>query len=141
LYAGSGAVALEALSRGAREVWAAENAVPAVKALRENVAAMGAALMGQALKIETRGVRELLEKERGFDVVFLDPPYEAAKEYTATLETLGRVKGIVAEGGLVVAEHSKKNDLQERYGRLLRTRVLTQGDAALSFYEVEDDDS
>jgi 16S rRNA G966 N2-methylase RsmD len=71
----------------------------------------------------------------GFDLVFLDPPYDAAEEYAATLGMLGGAAGgLLAEGGLVIAEHRKKERLEERYGALERTRLLEQGDAALSFY-------
>jgi len=135
LYAGSGAVAIEALSRGAREVWAAENAPEALKAIRANAAALGIAA---ELKVEMRGVKPLLKKQGGFDVIFLDPPYESVVEYSMTLEFLGRHAETLAPGGIVVAEHSRKNSLLENYGCLRRTRVLLQGDAALSFYSAEE---
>ncbi len=73
-----------------------------------------------------------------FDVVFLDPPYDAAAEYAATLGLLGGDAGaLLAEGALVIAEHRKKERLEERYGALVRTRLLVQGDAGLSFYGVQ----
>jgi 16S rRNA G966 N2-methylase RsmD len=70
-----------------------------------------------------------------FDVVFLDPPYDAASEYAATLELLGGpLAGALADGALVIAEHRRKDGLEDGYGQLHRTRLLKQGDAALSFY-------
>jgi len=73
--------------------------------------------------------------ELGFDLVFLDPPYDAAAEYDATLGLLGGAGvTLLAEGAVVIAEHRKKERLEERYGVLERTRLLEQGDAALSFY-------
>jgi 16S rRNA G966 N2-methylase RsmD len=73
-----------------------------------------------------------------FDVVFLDPPYDAANEYAVALELLGgSACGSLAAGALVIAEHRRKERLEEEYGRLERTRLLEQGDAALSFYEVK----
>jgi 16S rRNA G966 N2-methylase RsmD len=68
-------------------------------------------------------------------VVFLDPPYDAIEEYASTLGMLGAAQGILAPGALVVAEHRRKQTLEEQYGCLKRTRLLEQGDAALSFYE------
>jgi 16S rRNA G966 N2-methylase RsmD len=73
--------------------------------------------------------------------VFLDPPYEAADEYAATLGMLGGdAAGLLAEGALVIAEHRSKagreERLEERYGKLERMRLLEQGDAALSFYKL-----
>jgi 16S rRNA (guanine966-N2)-methyltransferase len=68
-------------------------------------------------------------------VVFLDPPYDAAQEYETTLGLIGEAGNrLLADGALVVAEHRKKEQLDDLYGKLTRTRLLEQGDAALSFY-------
>jgi 16S rRNA G966 N2-methylase RsmD len=72
------------------------------------------------------------------DVVFLDPPYEAAEEYKRTMEFLGRhAAEMLVEDAVVIAEHARKSGLAEAYGELKRVRVLEQGDAALSFYRRE----
>jgi len=136
LYAGSGAVGLEALSRGAARVEFVERAPGALTALRKNLEKLG---IMQGFRIHGAGVGSVLRKMKGgmaFDLVFLDPPYDAAEEYAATLGLLGGVAELLAEGGLVIAEHRKKERLEERYGRLERTRLLVQGDAGLSFYGV-----
>jgi len=139
LYAGSGAVGLEALSRGAGRVEFVERAELALRALWKNLEKLGIA---QGFKIHGVGVGSVLRKmkagagdELGFDLVFLDPPYDAAAEYDATLGLLGGAGvTLLAEGAVVIAEHRKKERLEERYGVLERTRLLEQGDAALSFY-------
>ncbi len=136
LYAGSGAVGIEALSRDAREAIFVEQAEPALKAIRANLAALG---IRGGYSLEARGVtaalRRLLSAGRTADIVFLDPPYENEHEYEAALGLLGgECAGLLAPGAIVVAEHAKKSDLAERYGELARYRVLKQGDAALSFY-------
>ena len=136
LYAGSGAVGIEAISRGAEFVWFAEKAPPAVAAIRANLRALKIA-GGYAL--EDRGVARLLgslaKSVRAVDVVFLDPPYEAAEEYERTMEFLGeRANEVLAGDSVVIAEHARKSALAERFGSLERYRVLEQGDAALSFY-------
>jgi 16S rRNA (guanine966-N2)-methyltransferase len=138
LYAGSGAAGIEAISRGAEFVWFAENAPSAVKVIRENLAALK---VGEGFVVEARGVSALLDElvKRGekVDLVFLDPPYEAAGEYARTLEFLGgRGSAILAENARVIAEHRSKEELGGRYGVLERVRVLKQGDAGLSFYAV-----
>lgn len=138
LYAGSGAVGLEAMSRGAEFVWLAENARPALTAIRENLRALK---VEGGYALEDRGVRRLLEslvkKGTALDVVFLDPPYEAEREYEETLGFLGRnAAALLHEGAVVIAEHAKKKPLAERYAAMVRTRVLEQGDAGLSFYGV-----
>ncbi|MEG9436925.1 16S rRNA (guanine(966)-N(2))-methyltransferase RsmD [Edaphobacter sp. HDX4] len=136
LYAGSGAVGIEALSRDAAFVWFAESAAPAVKSIRENLA--GLKITGGYV-IEARGAMPLLEEltRRGekADLVFLDPPYEEDKEYSRILSFLGgRGAVILAEDARVVSEHRASSALEESYGALERVRVLKQGDAALSFF-------
>lgn len=140
LYAGSGAVGIEALSRGAAEAVFVERAAPALKVLRANLAWLG--LSG--VPIVTVSAAGFLRKPAGmgpFEVVFLDPPYDAGAEYETILGLLGgSAGGLLAEGALVVAEHRRKDRLDDQYGNLRRTRLLEQGDAALSFYALADND-
>ena len=136
MYAGSGAVGIEAISRGAEFCWFAEKATPAVAAIRANLRALKVA---GGYAIEDRGAARLLsglvKGKRVVDVVFLDPPYEAAEEYTRTMGFLGEhAAEVLAQDAVVIAEHAKKAQLAERFGELERYRVLEQGDAALSFY-------
>jgi len=136
LYAGSGAVGIEAVSRGASKVWLAEKAPAAIKAIRVNLTALG---ITNSVKIETRSVKDLFSKANvAFDFIFLDPPYEAEQEYLLTLNILGKSSGLLAAGGIVIAEHAKRYSLAERYGSLRRARVLLQGDAGLTFYVVDE---
>lgn len=136
LYAGSGAVGLEAMSRGAEHVVFVERAPVALKVLRANLDKLG---VKDGYSVQGGAVRECLRGAigtRAFDVVFLDPPYDAAAEYTATLSALGGRSEMLAPAALVIAEHRRKEPLQDAYGTLRRTRLLEQGDAALSFYSV-----
>ena len=149
LYAGSGAVGMEALSRGARAVTYVERAPAALSVLRANLAKLGITTgfriqpgsVGAYLRRQEAGQkpgREAGQKPApptAFDLVFLDPPYDSAQEYAATLNLLGASQaGLLAPGALVIAEHRRKERLEERYGSLERTRLLEQGDASLSFY-------
>jgi 16S rRNA (guanine966-N2)-methyltransferase len=142
LYAGTGAVGIEALSRGAAHVWFTENAAPAIASLRANLAALR---ITQGFTLEDRGTGALLQRlgklGQPIDVVYLDPPYEAEAEYEATLAFLGSARGrasLVADA-LVVAEHSSKVPLAARYGALHQTRTTKQGDAALTFFAYPED--
>lgn len=144
LYAGSGAVGIEALSRGAAHVLFAENAAPALAAIQANLAALK---ITSGFTLNIRGVLPLLRslatsnEPDHADIIFLDPPYDSSAEYAATLDYLGRAPAlgaIVSSHALVVAEHGKKMPLAEAYGALHRTRLLRQGDAALSFYALPD---
>ena len=136
LYAGSGAVGIEALSRGAARVAFVERAPEALKALRGNLAKLG---ISSGFRIDSSSVaaalKHLGKENQRFDLVFLDPPWDAAAEYAATLGLLGgSANELLADGALVIAEHRRKQRLEDRYGALERTRLLEQGDAALSFY-------
>jgi len=137
LYAGTGAVGIEAISREAAHVWFAENAEPALASLRQNLAALK---INRGFTLEDRGVGAMLQQlsklPQPIDLVFLDPPYEAEEEYSGTLNFLGSIRGreALAPNALVIAEHSSKNKLAPRYGALEHTRLLKQGDAALSFF-------
>jgi 16S rRNA (guanine(966)-N(2))-methyltransferase RsmD len=137
LYAGSGAVGIEALSRGAARVVFAEQAPPALAALRANLTRLG---IRDGFRIQSGSVSALLRRVRlaapqVFDLIFLDPPWDAAEEYAATLGLLGGTSsGLLAPEAQVIAEHRRKQPLGDSYGSLHRTRLLEQGDAALSFY-------
>ncbi len=143
LYAGTGAVGIEAISRGAEHMWFAEKAEPALTTIRANLKALQ---ITRGITVEERGTGALLERlAKGaesaktgelLDLVYLDPPWEAEAEYEKTLQLLGSARGraMLAPGALVVAEHSSKIPLPEQYGELVQTRMLKQGDAALSFY-------
>ena len=140
LYAGSGAVGIEAISRGALHVHFAENAEPAVAAIRENLKTLG---ISKNFMLHERTALGALErmKEQGStqDLIFLDPPYEAANEYEQVLKLLGSAahERLLAPNALVIAEHATRTPLAERYGHLHRTRERKQGDATLSFYQIQ----
>jgi 16S rRNA (guanine966-N2)-methyltransferase len=140
LFAGSGAIGIEALSRGASHVCFIENASPAVAAIRANLAALN---IKSGFRIVTRGIPAALyqasrqSSNRPWDIVFLDPPYIAQAAYGSALTTLSEVApSLLAPGGIVIAEHRRKNPLMESYSTLNRYRILEQGDALLSFYHV-----
>jgi 16S rRNA (guanine966-N2)-methyltransferase len=141
LYAGSGAVGIEALSRGAAAVTFVEQGAPALHILQKNLENL--AIRGAGARIEKRSVgrflRGSIEKAASgaFDLVFLDPPYDLAEEYALALGLLGgESAALLSPGALVIAEHRRKQALAESYGNLSRVRLLEQGDAGLSFYEV-----
>jgi 16S rRNA (guanine966-N2)-methyltransferase len=137
LYAGTGAVGIEALSRGAEHVYFAERAAPALAAIRANLTALR---IDSGYTIEPRGTAALLNQlaksATPLDVIFLDPPWEAEAEYTATLHFFGSgpAASLLPCNAVVIAEHSSRTALPTRFSQLTQTRTLTQGDAALTFY-------
>ena len=127
-YAGTGAVGIEALSRGATSAVFLETHKNAVRLIQENLKSLG--LLGRGVVIAGPALREL-GKHRA-DIVFLDPPYPLEKEYAPALEAIGRMGHL----RLVIAQHSVRFDPGEQCGLLVRYRVVRQGDNALSWYRV-----
>ena len=139
LFAGTGAVGIEAISRGAREVYFVEVSAAAASVIRGNLDSLRVA-GGFRLLIE-KVPNALSQMERlgvAADVVFLDPPYRMADAYATTLKTLTD-SSLIRPASLVIAEHEKKFDPGETFGRLHRYRHLPQGSAALSFYRLSPD--
>ena len=133
-FAGSGGVGLEALSRGAATVVLVELAAAAAAALRDNVRALsGSGGEARVYRQDTRvALLVLAGAGEAFDVIYLDPPYDS--DLYEPLLDLVSAKGLLAPGGVAVAEHFKKRALPERIGSLACTREARVGDHRLSFY-------
>jgi 16S rRNA (guanine(966)-N(2))-methyltransferase RsmD len=134
LYAGTGAVGIEAISRGAREVVFVEEHAASARLIQENLTALGAQGTAEVLTVPAlKGLEKLAARRRMADFIFLDPPYDNEEEHLLILESLDE-SHLLAPRGLLIVEHSSKTELPERFNRLERTRVVEQGDASLSFY-------
>ena len=135
-YAGSGAVGIEALSRGAKEVVFIEHHRPAQQLIRKNLEALGIQSGFYLIRSTVASGLEWLEQEGSeFDYVFLDPPYKEIAEYHHMLRLVGR-SHLLDSRSLVIAEHSRFCVLEEGYGSLRRYRLIRHGDAQLGFYRV-----
>jgi 16S rRNA (guanine966-N2)-methyltransferase len=137
LCSGSGAVGIEAVSRGAAHV-------PLVDRSRKMCALVEANL--DLCRVPEERTEVVLSEAAEFlrarsrqgdrwDVVFFDPPY--AENYLRVLELFG-AGGLLADDGQLVIEHHRTKELPEEPGRLRRQRILKQGDSALSFYEAKE---
>jgi 16S rRNA (guanine966-N2)-methyltransferase len=136
VYAGTGAVGIEAISRGARQVYFVEHAKKAAAVIRDNLRSLGVKEGFEILEREANAALRLLDTEAvRCDFCFLDPPYAENELYEEALGFLSQSRMLTPET-VVVAEHDKRDDLDEMYGALSRFRKLVQGDAALSFYRL-----
>jgi len=136
LYAGTGAVGIEALSRGARMVHFVESSRKAAALIRENLRSLAIESGCQVLEREAEPALRALDAQAvRCDVCFLDPPYRLEHEYARTLHFLSGSR-LLKPSSIVIAEHEKHFDPGERVGRLERYRELKQGDAMLSFYKI-----
>lgn len=136
LYAGTGAIGIEALSRGAREVFFVESHAATAHLIRQNLQSLGAQEGVEVIERDALSALESLASRRLLaDFIYLDPPYAEREEHIRILEFLDDGH-LIAPYGIVVAEHPSKMDLPERFTRLERRRVVQQGDASLSFYRL-----
>ena len=139
IFAGTGAVGIEALSRGAMEIVFIENHAPAAALIRRNLESLAVPSGAQVLPLDAlRALEKIARKHKPtdapFDFVFLDPPYAEKEQYDRVLGFLGTAP-FLATDSVVIAEHRRTFELPRRVGHLLETRILRQGDAALSFFE------
>jgi 16S rRNA (guanine966-N2)-methyltransferase len=134
LYAGTGAVGIEAVSRGASMVYFAESAIRASELIKRNLTSLGIETSFQILRQDSiRALRTLESGGVAVDFVFLDPPYDLQDAYVRALSALAQ-SSLLKPATLVIAEHPKRFDPGEQFESLSRYRKLLQGDAALSFY-------
>jgi len=134
LYAGTGSVGIEAMSRGAGMVHFVESLGRAADLIKQNLTSLGIGTGFQILKQDSmRALRTLESGGAVADLVFLDPPYDMENAYVQALSSLARSPLLKPET-IVIAEHPKKFDPGEDFATLHRYRKLQQGDAALSFY-------
>ena len=135
LCAGSGAVGIEALSRGASHVTFVDRSRRSCALIESNLALCRVPEDQQVIYCSEAGEFLRQTKAEQWDIIFFDPPYK--DDYLKTLWLLGS-SNLLAADGLLIVEHHHKNPLPETVGNLTRTRVLKQGDSALSFYQRSD---
>jgi 16S rRNA (guanine966-N2)-methyltransferase len=126
IYAGTGAVGIEALSRGARRAIFIEKNRAAVEVIRENLASLG---LESRAEVFSSKATTVLERVRA-DIAFLDPPYDLPREYETSMTALGQ-----SQTPLVIVQHSAYFAPEEAYGNLRRYREIKQSDNCLSFYQ------
>jgi 16S rRNA (guanine966-N2)-methyltransferase len=136
LFAGTGAIGIEALSRGAKQVYFVDCSHAAAELIRANL---------QNLKVDdgfkilqddlAQALWHLQREHVAADVVFLDPPYRMKESYGEVLRALAD-SSVIWAMSVVIAEHERKFDPGEVLGALRRFRRLVQGDSALSFYRM-----
>jgi 16S rRNA (guanine(966)-N(2))-methyltransferase RsmD len=142
VFAGTGAVGIEALSRGAEHVTFIENHAPSAALIRKNLAALEVPSGVTVICADAIRGLEIIEAkiktgDAAYDYIFIDPPYAATADYSQVLQKVGGSK-LLADRGIVTVEHRKTFDLPESFDTLKRVRLLRQGDAALSFYRREE---
>ena len=130
-YAGTGALGIEALSRGAAAVTFVEQDRRVQALIEANLAQCRIDTGYTVLRTSAARAADLLQGEPPFDIVLMDPPYDAAAG-----PALADVEPLVAPAGVVVLEHGRRADVPMQNGRLVRVRQVLSGDSVLSLYEL-----
>jgi 16S rRNA (guanine966-N2)-methyltransferase len=135
LFAGTGAVGIEAISRGAQLAVFVENHSAAGRLIRENLSLLEITSEARVMASAVATAITKLQSERAapFDFIFLDPPYAKEVDYESTLDSLEN-SSLAGESTTVIAEHHRKFRMPKSVGHLQQFRTLAQGDAALTFY-------
>ena len=135
--AGAGGIGIEALSRGASLVVFAEHSKRACRVIRENLQSLRIAEGYKILEMDLRKAIGVCAGEGlRFDIAFIDPPWDREDIYESAFQAMSEL-AILAPGGLLIMEHSKRREMPESRGSLRRVRSLVQGDGALAFYRLE----
>jgi 16S rRNA (guanine966-N2)-methyltransferase len=136
LCAGTGAVGIEALSRGAAKVYFVESSSAAARLIGRNLDSLGVDAGFEVVKEDAiRALRRLEAKSVTANFIFLDPPYLMEKVYVQVLQLLSQ-SPLLASDAVLIAEHDKRFEPGDRCAPLERYRKLEQGDAVLSFYRL-----
>jgi len=133
LFAGSGNVGIEALSRGAEEVVFVDSSVLSIRLIQDNLQSVG--FQDRATLMRTKAltaIRSLKRRGNQFGVIFMDPPYQSLLA-VPTLEALSELD-LLEKGGMVIAEHFHKEEVPPNLPWLVRTRQIRHGESTLSFY-------
>jgi len=134
--AGSGAIGIEALSRGARHVTFIESSLKAARIISENLRNCGIREDYRVINRDAlRALKNLASEQAQFDVIYFDPPYDS-EIYTPVMWLIAK-HDLLSEDGVVIVEHRRHTPLAPNYDRLRPYRQLAQGESLLTFFDVE----
>ncbi len=138
LFAGSGGLGLEAISRGAQRAIFVDQNNAALKTLQQNIRELGMAKQAEVVRGDSqKQLQRLARSAMRFHWIFIDPPY-ASDLASQSLQQLGE-SNILDEEGIVVVEHDRRHPSDEAYGFLVKTDTRRYGDTCISFYETKRD--
>ena len=138
LFAGTGVVGIEALSRGAREAWFVDRARKCIELIKENLRECHFEEKGKVFLTDARKAVSLFSKKgERFDIIFLDPPYKRVDLLVETLQLIGEEE-ILAEGGICVAQHLSNILLPDNIGELRKKKEKKFGTTTISIYGREE---
>ena len=133
LYSGTGNIAIEALSRGAKRAVMIEQDKEALRIIIDNIDTLGLTNVSRDYKNDvSRAIEILRRKNEKFDIIFLDPPYKE----NISISTIGKVSenNILAEGGIIISEHSIYEKMPEKIGNFVKYDERNYNKKIVTFY-------
>lgn len=141
LFAGSGSVGIEALSRGACRVIMVDNDKNAIKLMKENLANCRFFTNYEVYHNDVFRAVDLLNRhQEKFDYIYVDPPFTNEKIFPEIMQVLGRAS-LLASDGILVIRTKKQKEMAESYGYLLKYRLSNYGESSLHYYSWTEEDS
>lgn len=135
LFAGSGGLGIEALSRGMDKAIFVDREFKAVSTVKENLRACGLEKKAEVYKNDSdRALKALIKREIVFDLVLLDPPYQ--KQKLVSILSVLTENGLLAEDAYIMCEHGSDVDLPDEVGNLIRRKFETYGSISISIYRL-----
>lgn len=141
LFAGSGSVGIEALSRGASRVVMVDHDKNAIQVIKENLANCNINSGYEVYRNDVfKAVKLLNRYQEKFDFIYIDPPFTDEKIFARIMQELGELRLLAGEGVLVIRT-KKSKEMAERYGHLLKYRLRTYGESCLHYYTWTEEDT
>ncbi|CFY04893.1 RNA methyltransferase, RsmD [Syntrophomonas zehnderi OL-4] len=141
LFAGSGSVGIEALSRGAGRVVMVDNDKNAIQVIKENLANCGINVGFEIFFNDVFKAVDLLNRhQEKFDFIYIDPPFTNDKIFAQIMQLLGEIKVLASDGSLVIRT-KKQKEMAESYGHLYKYRSRIYGESCLHYYTWTEEDS
>jgi 16S rRNA (guanine966-N2)-methyltransferase len=134
LYAGTGALGIEALSRGASKVDFVEQNPKCCAIIKENLERTGLAERARVYRLEARKALRTLKEQ--YSIIFLDPPYSDTAEQTILGELAG--SGLASKQATIIMEHSQRLKPEASYGNFRMIRNLKHGDTCIAIFQCEE---
>lgn len=135
LFAGSGALGIESLSRGAEHATFIDSVRESIAVIKSNLQHTGLINQAEVYQIDFEtGLKKLKEKDKKYDIIFLDPPYGKGMEFKA-INWIANLQ-LLKENGLVILENEQKDELPQEISTLIRTDVRKYGRTAINFFKL-----
>lgn len=135
LFAGSGSVGIEAISRGASQVFFVDNSYKAIKVIKHNLDHCGFSDSAEVYKNDVFKVLDILNKKAVvFDIIYIDPPFNNLEIFDQVMSALDKKPQLLAPDGVIIIRSQRQQSLPDQYINLVKSRLGKYGESVLHYY-------